>query len=186
MADTVRTPATLLTTLFQDGQAAGSISPQDMRDLIVSIRAPHGRMASNVPAETTITTQGVYVKVAGTTTLGAMPLLVDMPADNRLRYTGTVDRHFHIVLQGSVEFASGTNQIASLQLYHYDASAATGALVPHTIAPSVVAGANITQVVSHSDLHLDTNDYIELHVANLSGTANITVENLYVFMMGMF
>lgn len=37
MADTVRTPNTLLTTLFQDGQAPGSITPQDARDLIVTM-----------------------------------------------------------------------------------------------------------------------------------------------------
>jgi hypothetical protein len=40
MVDTVRTIATLLTTLFQDGQAAGSITPQDARDLIVSLSPP--------------------------------------------------------------------------------------------------------------------------------------------------
>lgn len=37
MADTERTEATLLSTLFQDGQAAGSITAQDMRDLIVTL-----------------------------------------------------------------------------------------------------------------------------------------------------
>lgn len=36
MANTVRTESDLLTNLFQDGQSAGSISEQDMRDLIVS------------------------------------------------------------------------------------------------------------------------------------------------------
>lgn len=37
MADTIRQIVTLLTTLFQDGQSAGSILPQDARDLIVSL-----------------------------------------------------------------------------------------------------------------------------------------------------
>lgn len=37
MVDTVRTWPYLLTSEFQDGQAAGSIHPQQMRDLIVSI-----------------------------------------------------------------------------------------------------------------------------------------------------
>lgn len=36
MVDTVRTRAELLETLFADGQGAGSITPQDMRDLILS------------------------------------------------------------------------------------------------------------------------------------------------------
>lgn len=37
MPDTIRTLDAILTTLFQDGQPAGSISEQDMRDLIISV-----------------------------------------------------------------------------------------------------------------------------------------------------
>jgi len=36
MVDTVRSRSDLLTSLFADGQGAGEITPQDMRDLIVS------------------------------------------------------------------------------------------------------------------------------------------------------
>ena len=186
MADTVRTPTTLLTSLFQDGQTAG-ISAQDMRDLIVSVRAPFGRIASNVPSLTTITTQNVFVKAAGTTTFGGMSNQMDGNAvNNRIRYTGPVSRHMHIVLQGSCQFATGTNLTVALQLYHYDDSAASGSLVAHSLARSVVAGANVQQVTSHADLMLDTNDYIELWVANTSGTQDVTVSNVYMFMMGMF
>lgn len=39
MPDTIRTLSFAVTSLFQDGQAAGSITPQDMRDLLVSIAA---------------------------------------------------------------------------------------------------------------------------------------------------
>jgi hypothetical protein len=42
MVDTVRTQTDLLTNLFQDGQAANSITAQDMRDLIVSLSANSG------------------------------------------------------------------------------------------------------------------------------------------------
>jgi len=38
MADTVRTESQLLTSLFQDGQADGAITSQDIRDLIVSVK----------------------------------------------------------------------------------------------------------------------------------------------------
>ena len=187
MADTVRTPAALLTTLFQDGQAAGSISPQHMRDLIVSIQAPFGRVASATPALTTITTQDVMVKVAGTTTLGPMPHLVDAGAsDFRLRHTGPVAKHFHIALDVNAEFATGTNLIAAIQLWHWDASAGTGALVDHSYRRSVVAGAHVQQITMHSDIHLDTDDYIDLYVANTSSTQDVTIRNGYMFMMGMF
>ena len=41
MADTLRTASELL-TLFADGQASGAITPQDMRDLIVTMQSQHG------------------------------------------------------------------------------------------------------------------------------------------------
>lgn len=42
MVDIVRTEAYLLGTLFKDGQLDGSITEQDLRDLIVSIRSNQG------------------------------------------------------------------------------------------------------------------------------------------------
>jgi hypothetical protein len=39
MADTIRTPAYLTASVYQDGQAAGSISEQDHRDFVVSAAA---------------------------------------------------------------------------------------------------------------------------------------------------
>lgn len=42
MVDIVRTQTDLLTSLFQDNQATGAITEQDLRDLIVSLRANQG------------------------------------------------------------------------------------------------------------------------------------------------
>lgn len=42
MVDTARTETDLLENLFQDGQAPGSITPQDVRDLIVSVKYMNG------------------------------------------------------------------------------------------------------------------------------------------------
>lgn len=42
MADTIRTQTDLLANLFQDGQSPGAITAQDIRDLIVSLRANQG------------------------------------------------------------------------------------------------------------------------------------------------
>ena len=42
MADTIRTETDLLTNIFQDGQPTQSITAQDMRDLIVSIKYLNG------------------------------------------------------------------------------------------------------------------------------------------------
>ena len=186
MPDTVRTPADLLASTFQDSQVGG-ITAQDMRDLIVSLRNPMGRVATNVPALTDIVTQNVMVKAAGTTTLGPMPHQVDAGgSDFRLRYTGTITRHFHIALDFNAEFASGTNLIAAAQLYLWDDSAGSGALVDHTYRRSVVAGAFVQQITMHSDIMMDENDYIDLYVANTSAVQDVTIDDAYMFMVGIF
>lgn len=51
MADTIRTIAYLLASLFQDGQAEGAITEQDARDMIVTL----------APPETTLTPAGAAV-----------------------------------------------------------------------------------------------------------------------------
>lgn len=46
MVDTVRTQTDLTTNLFQDGQSAGAITEQDMRDFIVSAFASYTQTKS--------------------------------------------------------------------------------------------------------------------------------------------
>ena len=59
MADSQRTLTDLLTNLFQDGQADGAISEQDMRDLIVSIgQPPRGGMFISSAIETDLNGAG--------------------------------------------------------------------------------------------------------------------------------
>jgi len=57
MVDTIRTPTDLVTNLFQDNQAAGSITPQDARDFIASAFALPP--SSNSPISGTTATIGL-------------------------------------------------------------------------------------------------------------------------------
>ncbi len=184
MPDTVRTQSDLLTNLFQDGQDRG-ITAQDMRDFIVSITPPFGGLYFSTAAVTTISVAGTYVKAAGTTTATNLSSDITMPANNRLQYNGVAQKHFHIVAQASVDLASGTNQDIGLQVWRYDNSAASGALLAHSEARTTVAGTDVIQITTHADAVLDTSDYIELHIANNTGTPNITVEFGYLFLVGM-
>ena len=185
MADTMRSKSTLLDSLFQDGQIAG-ISAQDMRDLIVSLAPDFGGLYWTTPAETSVTVAGTYVKAAGTTTVSTISANMSLDAvNNRLKYTGVSPRHFHIVLQVSATLASGSNQDIGIQVWRYDASAATGALVAHSEASTTIGGTAVEQITSHSDVTLDTNDYIELHITNKGGTPNPQVELGYVFAVSM-
>lgn len=176
MADTVRSQSDLLTTLFQDGQTAG-ISAQDMRDLIVSLANPYGGLYFSTPAATTISASGTYYKAAGTTTTTNLRLFDDAGGtSNRLRYTGTIPMHFTVKAQASLTFAAGTNQVAGIQIWHYDDSAASGALVAASEAQSLIAGTTVENIATFCDLTLDTNDYLEVHISNETGTNNMQVE----------
>ena len=183
---TSRTSTDLLTNIFQDGQAAGSISAADIRDLIESVRNPYMGVYITTPAESVIAVQGTPVKMAGTTTITNQSSNMDDNAvSNRIRYTGTVMRHFHIVAQATMTLASGVNQNIGIQVYHYDDSAGSGSVVAHSEARATIAGNAEFQITSHADVMLATNDYLEIWVANESSTNNVQAEEAYLFAMGM-
>jgi hypothetical protein len=68
MVDTVRTVTSLLTTLFQDGQASGSITPQDLRDMIVSLASfiGHVRVVTAAGTVTADPTTDRYIIISKT------------------------------------------------------------------------------------------------------------------------
>jgi len=76
MPDIVRTIPVLLTQLFQDGQVAGSITPQDMRDFIVTMAAMAGwgdpTMTTAAAAGTTQGTATVLASYRTLVTTGAL------------------------------------------------------------------------------------------------------------------
>lgn len=187
MADTVRTQSDLLANLFQDGQAAGSITAQDVRDLIVSLSPSFGStsMQGNTTA-TSISVAGTYVKVAGTTTLlgNENSFDDDSSISNRLRYTGTPTRH--CMVEASVSFeATSNNQTVAFKIYKYDDSATSGALIDESLVTRFVANSGqIGVVVLMVDVELDTNDYLEVHVTNETSTVNVTVDDMYFRVTG--
>lgn len=180
MADTIRTENDLLTNLFQDGQAANAITEQDVRDLIVSMRPGFGECAMQANATaTTISASGTYYKVAGTTALSGDEYLFDSgSASNRLRYTGAPEKNVMFYAHLSVQSASN-NQDVSFKAYLYDDSAATGAVLNDTLVTQFIASTSDTEAVTLiGHANMATNDYIEVHIANETGTANLTVVDM--------
>lgn len=128
-----------------------------------------------------------YVKASGVTTITNSSSTMDdgaSPTSNRIRYTGTETRHFHVVLQATMSPASGS-QILGIQLYHWDDSAGSGSLVTHSDARSNVSSTVQQQVTSHADLAMDQNDYLEVHIENHTSSADVTIDLGYMFVMGM-
>ena len=149
-----------------------------------AVQSCHAGMYISSTASTTITVAGTYYKMAGTTTSTAL-LRFTMPTNNRLTYTGTRSRHFHIVGQTSISPDAGNNQTLGIQIWHWDDSAGSGSLLTHSIARTIMASADTFQMATHADVALDTNDYIELHVTNETSTNGVTAENMYVFCCAM-
>ena len=181
MADTIRTESDLLTNLFQNGQAANSITAQDMRDLIVSMRPGFGEsaMQGNATA-TTISVAGTYYKAAGTTGLSGSEYLFDddSSTSNRLRYTGAPEKLVMCTAACSFTCASNNQQI-SFKGYLYDDSGASGAVIDDSLVTQFVQSTSDTMSVTLAfHAHMATNDYLEIHVTNETSTANITMVDL--------
>jgi hypothetical protein len=176
MSDTQRTKANLI-TLYADN-TIGAITPQTMRDLIESFACSNASMYVTTPVATTIAVAGTFVKAEGATTLvGAHR--GDMPANNRLRFTGTARVHIHLVANLSVK-CSSNNQNVSFAI------AKNGVVVDHSIMEHLITtGSDVKIMAIHADMDLDPNDYVELWVTNNTSTASVTVQRGYMFWMGM-
>jgi hypothetical protein len=187
MADTLRTESYLLASLFQDGQAANAITAQDMRDLIVSMRSGFGEcaMQGNSTA-TTISVAGTYYKIAGTTALSGNEYLVDDASgtSNRLRYTGTPQRL--VPFSASISFTpASNNQEIAFKAWLYDASGASGAYIADSLIRHHSTGSvDVATIQGHA--LMDANDYIEIHVSNLTSTANVVVSELNFRLLPLF
>lgn len=180
MADTRRSLSALQTALADN--TTGAIAAQDIRDLLVSCAPPYGSMYISSSSATAIGGSGTYTKAAGTTTSTNLKEF-DMPASNRLRYTGTPDVHVHVAVSVSMTTASN-NVVVGLRVGVNGSAAGTDA-VASTVIRKVGTGSDIGSTAVHFDTMLSTNDYIELFVSNNTSATNITIDNMYFFALGM-
>ncbi len=129
-------------------------------------------MHDNVTA-TTISMTSTFVKVAGTTTAGALYRFTH--TSNRLTNAATVGRTF--IVHAVISFTTSNNNVCEFGIY--DSSAGTVQVASHTRATANGSGrAENLSVVAI--VQQETGDYIEVHCANITGTNNITVTDLTV------
>lgn len=171
MADTVRTVSALKTLLADN--TSGAISPQDLRDMLVSLVPGWGSYYISTPAATTIVTPGTFVKAAGTTTAINLSDRFDMPANNRLRYLGTPDVHVRAAASLSLTCAADSQDLAVA--VRKNGNPLTGA----EISLKIVTGASEVALALEVDCNLSTNDYLELWVTNETAANAVTLTHLY-------
>lgn len=176
MVDTVRSSSDLLTNLFPDGQAAGSITAQDIRDLIVSLTQSNCSVAMATPAATTIAVAGTYVKAAGATTFSAdtTDFDDDSGVDNRVNYIGTPARHVELAISLSMTCAS-SNQVIGFKI------AKNGVVIDESVVrrkQGTSSDVGAIALIAHVDLV--QNDYLEVWCTNETSTGAVTVQNMFI------
>lgn len=142
-------------------------------------RNPMGEifMNGNVTA-TTISATSTYYKAAGSTTFSSGEHEFSMPANNKLQYTGTKMKMFHIACTVSISSA-GTNDVVQAVLYKNGV-----ALVAGTVKQKLGGTGDNTSTAIHVMTSMSQNDYLELYIANMSAVSNLTVSNMNLFAMG--
>jgi len=175
VADTERTLTALLALLADN--TTGDISPQDLRDYVVSTLTAHGKLSRLVAAPTTIATPGTYVKAAGTSQAGSSNHKVTV-ADNRLTYTGDIQRHFHIVATATLQSAANNVRLGVKV-------AKNGVPMDDSLVAALFkATGDEIPLACHADCQMVNGDYIEVFVTNETDPSNVTMTECYFFAMG--
>jgi hypothetical protein len=143
------------------------------------VPAATGSIVISSTAATTISDTTNFFKLAGTTALGTTENLnIDMPANNRLRYTGAETVRMQIWAALTVDSATNNQQIA-FKVWKWDSSAGTGALDDDSEIDGTTGNANnFAAVTLVADELMDENDYIEIHVRNFSGANDVTLDHM--------
>lgn len=186
MAETQRTEDDFnnaSTGLFKDN-TAGDISPQDLRDLVESLHLNFGTIYMSTAVETVISSGDTWTKSLGTTTSVSLRGF-DMPANNRLRYTGTPSVHLHGIITLTSSTAAA-NKTLGYGAYFYDDSAASGSVITSTEIRRRHTSTDIGAAAVAFDQVVDTNDYIELHIKNITDSTNATVDYMYMSITAQF
>ncbi len=135
---------------------------------------------------TPIASVGVGVKVVGTTVAYANNLNFDMPADNRLRYTGTGTAIVHCGC--SFTFSATTNGVENMNIY---ARILETDLVTYREIPASELDITTRQAsdristACHWFCDLAQNESVEMWVKNITNTDDLVFEHLNVFGMKM-
>jgi hypothetical protein len=160
-------------------QAGLGKAKQGLRNLMTSFRPPFGSLYVSSSAATTIATQDVYVKAAGTTAaIGSNAHLITPSTSNRLTYTGTSPRNFIVTGTLSYTHAAVGAIIVGVKI------AKNGTVIDSSRVQVTTANAVTGTLSVIADVELTEDDYVEAWVANHTATDNITVTHMVLTATG--
>ena len=159
---------------FEAGQAAGSITPDRVQDLVQSLIPGFARISSNGESNaTSITEANQWTKIDLTTTLAANARGMTMPQSNRILCGCPVPAIG--IIDATVSVTSSPNQTFEVGI------AKNGEIETESVERvKVGSGGDSVSVSCHADFEQSDGDYIELWIRNTTGTANPTVSGLYL------
>lgn len=181
MADTQRTLTAILALLADN--TTGDISPQDVRDMLVSSIGRCAQIsvpAANRAAVTIAGTVNYYEATAPTWVLGSFDALFDQSSGNgRLKYLGVVAADLHIACTISLTCGSN-NQVIHARLGKNGVSDAAS-----EVQFKLGTVGDVASTALHLIATVSPGDYISLFVRNETGANNVTVEcaNLQAVLM---
>lgn len=180
MADTRRTLAALNSIMADN--TSGNISPQDIRDMMLSLAPVYGGVKMNANATATTISASSTPTVSNWDSNGVQTNVREFSTTTggRITYTGTPDVHVHCVVNASVFVTINASKSLEIDLYKNGTTAAGAPQILTTQGNSDHESVSI-----HGDAMLSNGDYLELFVANNTDSNNITVEEAYLFAMGM-
>lgn len=176
MVDVSRTIAAMQTLLPDNTTRA--ISPQDARDMLVSLQIKYGEIFVTTSAATSITNTTDFFDIAGTYTLGENEQF-DMNTNGQLRYTGTPSITVFVLVTLSLTVV-GSNQLLHIQARLNEVN------IPGADADSFVStGADVGVVSLVGVTPMATNEHLELAVRNETSTNNVTGVEAHVVAIGV-
>ena len=182
MADTSRTVSDMASNLFQDSQAAGSITPQDLRDFLETCQTKQGSIYISTAGATTIAAQAnvtansltnmVAVETGGTFTLSVAPTAneFDMNTDGQLRYTGTPTTNVFFTASVMLELVTSGVDLELVMAVTKGGTIVTGAKTGG-FGPRVTTNSVPMSVSGFTSMA--TNDYLNIFVGNVDSTGNV-------------
>lgn len=124
---------------------------------------------------TTISSTGVFVDLAGTYTASDLQHF-DAPANGQLRHLGDSPIEYKVNVFGIID--GGSNNDVELKIVVWDDSASV--FVDYKSVVRVInnlqGGRDVAYFNFTDKVILNTNDYVKLMIANISGTSNVTAE----------
>lgn len=158
---------------FAPGQAARSITPDRVQDLVLTLRPGFGRISLSSQVLTDIATVNVYQKLEGVTALADGAFTFSMPQNGRLQCNCPIPSLLRAEAVMSLQNGSQKN---------YElAFAKNGTILPETaqVVRFGPGGGNVEAVLI-GDFVQAPGDYVEVWVRNLTDTTNVTATSLTV------